>query len=322
MWKHRWLTMSLCAAFLLVASNIVAFNQAWSMTHFRDSGSRTATPEALSFIDKLCVTLVGVSIPRPTNTIDPGSIGLEFETHKFGGPGSNDLEAWFIPIAIPKGLVLLAHGYGACKASLLPSAKVFHDWGYSTLLLDFRGSGGSRGAETSIGVRESDDIAAAVIFSRTLVPNRPLILYGQSMGSAAILRAIAINDVRPSAVIVECPFDKLISTASNRFAAMGLPAFPFAHMLVFWGGVQQGFDGFRHNPSEYAQFVSCPVLLLQGKKDPRVTVAQSESIFQNLQGEKTLTLFPNVGHESCLAADSQLWERSVSAFLEKLAARP
>ncbi len=136
--------------------------------------------------------------------------------------------------------------------------------GYAAFLLDFHGSGGSRGSDTSIGVREADDAARAVEYVRRKFPNRRLILYGQSMGSA--FGAIAVNGVRPDAIIVECPFDRLLSTASNRFAAMGLPAFPAAHLLIFWGGVQQGFNAFRHNPVEYARNVACPVLLLHGPK--------------------------------------------------------
>jgi len=186
------------------------------------------------------------------------------------------------------------------------------------LLLDFHGSGGSRGSETSIGMHEADDLAQAVEYVQQRIPSRILILYGQSMGSAAILRAIAVNGVRPSAVIVECPFDRLVSTAANRFAAMGLPAFPAAHLLIFWGGVQQGFNGFRHNPVEYARQVRCPVLLLHGARDARVTREQAESIFRSVPGEKQFTLFPEAGHESYLGAAPALWAESISRFLARI----
>jgi alpha-beta hydrolase superfamily lysophospholipase len=315
---HRFLTVCLVLAIGFVALNVVAFNQAWSMTHFRQSGRKTAMPERLSLLEKLRVSVVGVNLPRPTNSIDPRSLGLEFETLHFGGADGAELEAWHIPCAKAKGLVLFAHGYGGSKASLLTEAKALHELGYAAFLLDFHGSGGSRGSETSIGVHEADDLAQAVEYVRHRIPSQILILYGQSMGSAAILRAIAVNGVRPSAVIVECPFDRLVSTAANRFAAMGLPAFPAAHLLIFWGGVQQGFNGFRHNPVEYAREVRCPVLLLHGAKDARVTREQAESIFRSFPGEKDFTLFPNAGHESYLGAAPALWAESVSRFLARI----
>jgi pimeloyl-ACP methyl ester carboxylesterase len=109
----------------------------------------------------------------------------------------------------------------------------------------------------------------------------------------------------------------LTSTAANRFASMGLPAFPAVHLLIFWGGVQEGFNGFRHNPVEYARDVPCPVLLLHGAKDTRVTREQAESIFRNFPGEKEFVVFPNAGHESYLGAAPAKWTESVSRFLER-----
>ena len=125
-----------------VAVNVVAFNQAWSMTHFSPSGQKTATPETLSFLQKVRVSLLGINLPRPINRIDPHSVGLDFETVRFGGADGAELEAWYIPCAKAKGLALFAHGYGTCKASLLNEAKAFHELGYAACLLDFHGAAG------------------------------------------------------------------------------------------------------------------------------------------------------------------------------------
>ncbi|HKM56418.1 MAG TPA: alpha/beta hydrolase, partial [Isosphaeraceae bacterium] len=236
MWLHRKFSFCLLLAAVLVALNIVAYNHAYSMTHFREGGSRTASPETLPFFAKAQVVLLGVNIPRPCNHADPSSQGLTFETLQFQGKDGVSLEAWHLANSSAKGLVLLLHGYAACKASLLSEASAFHDLGYAVVLLDLRGSGGSAGNETTIGVYEAEDVAAVVESLRKKHPDQPLILYGQSMGSVAILRAIAENGVQPEAVVVECPFDRLLSTVENRFSAIGLPAFPCAHLLVFWGG--------------------------------------------------------------------------------------
>ncbi len=314
---HRRLTLGLTALFAFLALNVVAFNQAWSMTHFTAAGSKTASPEALSFVEKIRVGLTGVSLPKPINAIDPSHVGLTFETVRFGGSTGSELEGWFIPHAKPKGLVLFAHGYAACKASLLQEASAVHRLGYSALLFDFHGSGGSEGRVTSIGVREADDVVDAVALAKRKSPTLPLILFGQSMGSAAILRAIAVRGIEPAAVIVECPFDRLLSTAENRFRAMRLPVFPAARLVIFWGSVQLGFNAFRHNPVDYAREVRCPVLFLHGAKDPRVTLEQAHAVFDNLGGGKSFVLFPTAGHESLFAADPVLWTKSVSQFLEE-----
>jgi dipeptidyl aminopeptidase/acylaminoacyl peptidase len=86
--------------------------------------------------------------------------------------------------------------------------------------------------------------------------------------------------------------------------------------LVFWGGIQHRYSGFRDNPAEYVTHVHCPVLLMSGERDPRVTKEQTTAVFDGLQGPKRIVLFPSVGHESCLSAFPDLWKASVEQFLE------
>ena len=71
--------------------------------------------------------------------------------------------------------------------------------------------GGSSGNITTVGVRESEDVVAAINKVRKINSDRPIILYGISMGSAAILKAIALSNIRPDAVILELPFAKLLT---------------------------------------------------------------------------------------------------------------
>jgi len=320
-WSHRKLSLLLAVVAVFVAVNLVAYNHAYSMTHFQAGGTRTGSPETLSIWEKVQVLFAGVHIPRPENRTDPASQGLPFATQRFQGKDGIGLEAWRIPHTHPRGLVLLVHGYAASKASLLAEARAFHDLGYVAVMLDLRGSGGSDGNETTVGVFEADDVAAVVENLQATDPELPLLLYGQSMGSAAILRAVAEHGMRPRAVIIECPFDRLLATVQNRFAALGVPAFPFAQLLLFWGGVQHGFNGFRHNPVDHARSVRCPVLLMQGDQDPRVTREQAQTIFDNLAGEKRLQVFPEVGHQSYLAARPDIWQAVVAEFLDQFVIR-
>ena len=88
-------------------------------------------------------------------------------------------------------------------------------------------------------------------------------LYGASMGAAAVLRA-AVGTVAPRAVVLEAPFDRLVTTVVHRFEAMGflaMLALPGAAVLVFWGSVDGGFNGFAHNPADYAARVAVPTLV-------------------------------------------------------------
>ena len=318
-WAHRKTSALLFLLLLFVLANVLAYVHAHAMTHYAAGGERTASPERLSFPGKVSALFTGVTVPRPVGGGTPADHGLAFEVRHFDSTDGMRLEAWYVPHPEPRGLVLLFHGYAACTASLLPEIAAFHEMGYAALAVDFRGSGGSDGNVTTIGVREADDVAAAWTYARDQALGRPVILFGKSMGAAAVLRAVAVHDLQPDALVLECPFDRLLSTVQARFDAMGVPAFPMARLLVFWGGVQHGFDGFAHNPVDYARAVRCPVLFLHGERDPRVSVAQVKGIAAAVQGPQQTVVFPGLGHESYVSAQARAWKNAVTTFL---AARP
>ena len=301
-----------------VALNSVAFMHAYAMTHFTQGGVRTAKPDDLSAVGKAKVLVTGVQLPKPVNRSLPSDHGLGFTTHHFSSGDNVELEGWHIPCANSKGLWILFHGYNSCKSNLLQEAATLHSLGYESFLIDFRGCGGSSGYVTTIGFHEADDVIASVEYANRQLSQELPILYGQSMGSAAALRATTLQHLDLRALVLECPFDRLLTTAENRFALMGLPSFPFAELLIFWGGVQNGFSGFDHNPIDYAQHVSCPVLVMSGEDDERATKAQVTSVFEQIPEDKHLRFFPGLGHEACHHGDAKLWRQTIADFLSTL----
>ena len=305
----------------LAALNAVAYRHAYALTHFDNgNGPRTAHPESLSVPEKLRVLAVGATVPRPTNRRTPRDLGLSYERHVFVGAHGLPLEAWYIPRAGNRGVVVLFHGHAGSKDSELKTAAIFGEMGYGTLLVDFYGSGGSGGSDTSIGFHEATDVARAYEYARHLPGGRTTtILHGESMGAAAILKAVAGGRLAPEAIIVEMPFDRLLSTVRHRFASMGLPSFPSAELLVFWGGWQQGFNGFEYSPAVDARSVAVPALLMNGDLDPWVTRDEAQAIYDGLQGPKRLKVFRGLRHQSFLNARPAEWKRSVSSFLAECA---
>lgn len=298
--------------------NVLAFMQARAMTSFTGNGERTGRPEQLSVLDRLTVLLSGVNIPRPANRRTPGDFSLSFETHRFSNGDGAMLETWFLPGKNDRLVVALFHGYAASKSTLLTAARAFHRLGYATLLVDFYGSGGSSGTGTTIGVKEANDVAATVEYIRRTWPERKIILYGVSMGGAAMLRAIAANGVKPDAIIIEATFDNLLNTGKNRFRAMGLPGSPFAELLLFWGSVQHGFNMFTHSPVDYARAVKHPALILHGEHDARTTIDQARSIALAMGVHARFIGYAEVAHMPIVETRPTDWTRDVSMFLEQV----
>jgi alpha-beta hydrolase superfamily lysophospholipase len=315
----RVIRLSIAALLSVVLSvNLLAFLQARAMTRFTESGEHPGRPEQLSVVDKLGVFLSGVSVARPSNKRTPADFNLFFETHRFPNTSGATLEAWFLPGMDDRPIVALFHGYAASKSTLLTTAQAFHQLGYATVLVDFYGSGGSSGSGTTIGFKEADDVAAAAEYIRRTWPGRKVVLYGMSMGGAAVLRAVAVHGVAADGLIIEAGFDTLLNTGKNRFRAMGLPASPFAELLLFWGGVQNGFDAFAHNPVDYARAVTKPTLLLHGAEDVRATPEEARSIVAAMNGSARFVVYNDVPHMSIVDAKREDWSRDVSAFLQSI----
>lgn len=232
--KRRLVKVFLAVLALFVLLNVVAYRHAYRMTHFVPAGTKTKSPEKLSLPAKMWTLLRGVEIPKPV----VGPVKAEFpqpaRTVNFVTRDGVKLEAWDIPASKEKGVAVMFHGYAVSRSALLGEARVLHELGWRTVLVDFRGSGGSEGDATTLGWREAMDVTAATSWTRREWPGVPVILYGQSMGAVAVLRAIATEGVKADGIILACPFDTLVHTVAHRYQAMGLPWFPFTQMLVFW----------------------------------------------------------------------------------------
>ncbi|MBI5395241.1 MAG: alpha/beta fold hydrolase, partial [Verrucomicrobia bacterium] len=228
--------------------NVVAFNHAKAMLHFTQHGLRTKNPEALSVWEKAKVLAIGVEIPRPQARSTPADFDMPFQERVIQCSNGIKLGAWYVPRENASSMAVLFHGYAADKSSLLAEAKALHEMGLSELMVDFRGSGTSSESYTSIGYYEAEDVAETLRYVGAHLPHTKLVLFGQSMGAAAVLRAIHQRRAAPDAVILDSVFDTMLQTVKNRFQSMGVPSFPSAELLVFWGGEQLGFNAFRHNP--------------------------------------------------------------------------
>jgi alpha-beta hydrolase superfamily lysophospholipase len=309
--KRKWIKRSiwtLSAIFVLM--NVIAIFHAYRFTHFVDSKiEKTSAPAALTATQKIKTLLLGVSNPRPENKSVPATA---YETIRI--KSNREIECWYIKTENAKGTIVLFHGFGGEKSSMLDKSDVFRNLGYNTLLVDFMGSGGSQGSQTTIGFLEAAQVKSCVDYL-TAKGEKNIILFGTSMGAVAIMKGISDFDSKPTGIILECPFGSMYKTVCARFKTMNAPTFPMASLLVFWGGVQNGFWAFGHNPTGYAKKIMCPTLLLYGRQDEKVSKAEIDEIFANLSGPKELKIYENAGHENYLKKYKSEWTQDVQQFL-------
>jgi alpha-beta hydrolase superfamily lysophospholipase len=309
----KWLGIFVLIIFIFL--NIVAAFHAYKFTHFYGNTTKPSKkPELMSGWEKTETILLGVDYPKRPITSTPANPYQAFQVTTFDGVA---LEGWYVPKQNAKGTVILFHGHGGNRSGVVNEADAFNNFGYNVCMVDFRAHGNSQGNTCTIGYRESADVKAAYDYV-TVKGEKNIILWGISLGAATISKAIVdYKDIRPSKVILEMPFGTLTEAIKGRLRIMHLPAQPFTALLAFWGGVENGFWTFGHNPSTYVRSIQVPVLVQWGKNDVRVTEKETMEIFENIPvKQKRLVVYDESGHQSLITNEREKWISNVSSFLD------
>lgn len=298
--------------FIFILLNVVVAFHAYKFTHFYNSGEVVIKKQnEKTGWDKTKEIFFGINAEKQKN-IAPDTI---FKTIYLITKDSIKLQAWYIPVENARGTVALFHGHAGKKSGVLSEAKGFRKLGYNTMLLDFRAHGSSEGNTTTIGFAEAEDVKLTYDYLKN-AGEKNIVLWGISMGAATITKAVNDYDLQPSKIILEMPFGSLMDAVEGRVKMMHLPPEPISTLLTFWGGTEHGFWAYGMKPTEYVKKIKCPVLLQWGRNDPRVTQAETQSIYSNITTPKKLVVYENSGHESLCKKENAKWQNEVTLFLQ------
>lgn len=314
--------------FVFVLINLILASHAWKFTHFYDD-PELRKPHESGFLSAAKFILAGNKIPKRLNDSVPAA---KHTNVMLATEDSMHLQAWDIPckgywydsLALlrstlnydHKGTVIIYHGHGSCRSALLPEANAFLRMGYNVFTIDFRAHGNSEGEQSLVGMKESADVKAAYDYVQKH-GEKNIVLFGVSMGGAAVTKAINDYDLKPTKVILEMPFATMLNAVKGKLRIMKLPSF-LAPGLAFWGGTLNGKWAFSHKPYLFAEKIKCPVLLQWGRQDPRVTVDETNEIYSHLgSADKKLVVYESAAHESLYKKEPAKWLQNVDAFLNK-----
>lgn len=216
--------------------------------------------------------------------ITPKDLGLEFEEVQFKNNKGHSLHGWFIPRQkspvsdIAKTIILL-HGYPADKGDILPGLA-FLNTKYNLFLFDFRYLGQSEGSYSTVGLKETDDLLAAIQYLKTHNITE-VGVYGFSMGGAVALMTIP-KAPEIKAVISEASYSSLDKMASELYRIPGLKR-PLS-WFTYTAAKLIGIDARKASPEESVKNSTIPILIIHSPRDNVIPFSHAMDIKEALRG--------------------------------------
>lgn len=289
----------------------------------------------LSFSMIVCMLLVGTSVyigyrvmnPERKDISElPSDWDLSYEDIEFTSKDGVTLEGWWIPsqkdhhLFSSKKTVVFAHGYGYNRAGepnkALKLAHKLSKEGYNTLLFDFRNSGESGNAPTTIGKDEQYDLLAAIKYAKEHKESNKIALLGWSMGAAtSILTANESKDV--VSVIADSPFSSLDGYLSDQFEYWtGAPNF-LSKIVITINEELTPLQTKDVNPMQAVQSLKQNLLLIHGKHDGAISYTESIKLYEkaNPHSDTTLWVPRKGGHIRTYKYQQRQYEKKVVSFL-------
>ena len=251
----------------------------------------------------------------PVGAETPADRGFAYEDVSFRTSDGVRLSAWYVPSRNGAAVVLL-HGSGSTRSSVLAHGTVLARHGYGVLLLDTRGHGRSGGHAMDFGWFGDLDVEAAVSFvaARPDV-TRSIGIVGVSMGGEQAIAAAGV-DGRIRAVVAE-------GVTGMQAADHG-----WLERYGFQGSIQQVIDRVMYGAAGVLSGAERPMALRDAIRAaaprPVLLIAGGAEVDEAIAGRwfrqasprsVQLWIVPGAGHTAGLARRADEWEDRVIGFL-------
>jgi fermentation-respiration switch protein FrsA (DUF1100 family) len=248
----------------------------------------------------------------------PEQFGLRYEEVWIPSAEGTRLNAWFLPGLPPvRGTIVFFHGNAANISNHLYAVRWLPREGYSVLLFDYRGYGASEGQP---GRAEAiADGVAAIRYARGRpdVNPRRVIVYGQSLGGALAMSALAESGTEGvRALIVEAAFRSYREVARLKMDESWLTwAFQYPLSWLLFSD--------RLSPEEILPRIArVPTLVVHRTRDDTVPFEAGRRLYESLPAaDKTFWAVEGGGHIQTFVQPEPGWRERLLDWLEERAGK-
>jgi uncharacterized protein len=226
--------------------------------------------------------------------------------------------AWFFRQSGSPQVIVISPGHKSRRESLLGIAVALWRKGFNVLVYSYRGMPGSDRAVVTMGVREVQELEAAIAFARRRVRGARIGLLGYSMGAVVSLLGAA-GDPSVEALVLDSPFSDLrrvIKENIRRYTL--LPGAPFVAAVGLWLRLRHGVRIAESSPiSVLSGLEPRPVFFIHGGADAVTSVHHSRQLHDAYKGPREIWVVQGAPHTGTYFSDRQLYLERVAGFFAR-----
>ena len=291
-----------------------------SMTDQKTRNARAHCHSTLvASVAGVALIAAGCTLASPARSSVAAPSALATENVVFPSASGSLIHAWLVRGRAGAGAVLLLHGVGENRSSMLGRARFLHSAGFTLLAPDFQAHGESPGDHVTFGARESLDAAAAMKFLHEVAPAESVGVIGVSMGGAATL--LGPGPIPAKAFVLESVYPTIRQAVSDRLAKWFGPLSAvgrwFTPAVINIVGSEIGVSEAELQPIARIGSIQAPLLFITGTDDPYTPLTEAESLYARAPAPKTFWAVKGAGHEDLHAFGGREYERRVGSFLAR-----
>lgn len=207
---------------------------------------------------------IAVRPPKIHSPLTPADFELDFRAVTIKTVDGVDIAGWFIPQQNSDKIIIALHGYPADKGDVLPVLVFLHE-DFNLLFVDFRYFGESGGLYSTIGVKETYDLLAAVEFVKEKGFEK-IGVWGFSMGGAvALLSTDKTSNIK--AIVSDSSYAALSLLATEPYRNFTFLKYPLAFLTRVFARIFLGISIDEVSPVEKVKGARIPILLIHSPED-------------------------------------------------------